>query len=139
MDFKAILTSLAYLIISADATVNDKELALARQMAKMEGMDEETFNKQFESLKNSDKADLQYKCVTALKARDRKQQVRSMAWLCVIANGDGFMDKEEWTLIYRIYHTELKLPMIEIMDEQKELNKIIHGKAFQSIGVRVNE
>jgi hypothetical protein len=49
------------------------------------------------------------------------------------------MDKEEWTLIYKIYHTELQLPMSDIMEEQKELNKLIHGKAFQSIGVRVND
>ena len=49
------------------------------------------------------------------------------------------MDKEEWTLIYKIYHTELGLPIGEIMEVQKELNKIIHGRSFQSIGVRVNE
>ena len=139
MDYKSILTGLYYLIICSDGNVNEKELALGKQMAKIEGMDEGAFLKQLELLKSKDPKSLLSDCIAGLRKLDKKQQNRCIAWLCVVANGDGFMDKEEWTLIYKIYHTELNLPMNEIMEEQKELNMIIHGKAFQSIGVRVND
>jgi len=54
--------------------------------------------------------------------------------LCVVANGDGFMDKTEWQLIYRIYHKELNLPLEEIFKVQKELNRLPREKyPFSSI------
>ena len=58
-------------------------------------------------------------------------------WLCVVANADSFMDKKEWMLIYKIYQTELNLQLDDIMQVQKDLNKIIHGKAFFSLGVKM--
>jgi uncharacterized tellurite resistance protein B-like protein len=119
--------------------VNEKETALGKQMAKLESIEEKTFEDNLAALKQKDQAVLLRDTVSAMRKLSNKQQIRCIAWLCVVANGDGFMDKEEWTLIYKIYHTELQLPMSDIMEEQKELNKLIHGKAFQSIGVRVND
>jgi hypothetical protein len=58
--------------------------------------------------------------------------------MCVIANSDGFMDKREWELIYKIYHTELALSLNEIMKAQRELNKILHGKDFLSFGIKTD-
>jgi uncharacterized tellurite resistance protein B-like protein len=138
MDYKSILTNLYYLVSHADTKVNEKEAVIGKQMAKLEHIDEKTFETNLATLKEKDPAVLLRDTVSAMRKLGNKQQIRSIAWLCVVANGDGFMDKEEWTLIYKIYHTELQLPMAEIMEEQKELNKLIHGKAFQSIGVRVN-
>ncbi len=139
MDYKLILTNLYYLVSYADTKVNEKEAALGKQMAKLESIEEKAFETNLASLKGKDQAVLLRDTVNAMRKLSNKQQIRCIAWLCVVANGDGFMDKEEWTLIYKIYHTELQLPMTEIMEEQKELNKLIHGKAFQSIGVRVND
>ena len=139
MDYKKIITSLYHLVIGADGKINEKELQLGKQMAKTEGMDEAAFLAELENLKSANSAALLSECVLALRKVNVSQQIRCIAWLCVVANGDGFMDKEEWTLIYKIYHTELGLPMSEIMETQKELNKLIHGKSFQSIGVRVND
>ena len=139
MDYKSILTNLYYLVSHADTKVNEKEAAIGKQMAKLEHIDEKTFEANLTVLKDKDQVSLLRDTVSAMRKLSIKQQIRSIAWLCVVANGDGFMDKEEWTLIYKIYHTELQLPMADIMEEQKELNKLIHGKAFQSIGVRVND
>jgi uncharacterized tellurite resistance protein B-like protein len=139
MNFKTILTHLYYLVSHADTKVNEKEAALGKQMARLEGIEEKTFEDNLAGLKQKDQAVLLRDTVSAMRKLTNKQQIRCIAWLCVVANGDGFMDKEEWTLIYKIYHTELQLPMSDIMEEQKELNKLIHGKAFQSIGVRVND
>lgn len=137
MDFKTTLSSLYYLLIFADGKVNDRELARGRQMMEAEGVDVSKFDEQLEVFKNKNVATLYAECLAGLKKLDKNLQIRSIAWLCVIANSDGFMDKEEWILIYKIYHTELKLSLDEVMKTQKELNKIIHGKSFQSLGVRV--
>jgi uncharacterized tellurite resistance protein B-like protein len=138
MNLKSIISSLYYLLIYADGNVNEREITLGKKMMKAEGLDEAAFERQLESLKAKDSAILLKECIEALKKLDVKLQIRCIAWMCVIANSDGFMDKEEWILIYKIYHTELKLSLDEIMKTQKELNQIIHGKAFQSLGVRMD-
>jgi len=137
MDYRSIITSLYYLLIYADGKVNERELDLGRKMIEAEGFDIAKFDEQLESLKTKNQNTLYTECLAALKKLNRTLQIKSIAWLCVIANSDGFMDKEEWILIYKIYHTELKLSLDDVMKTQKELNKIIHGKSFQSLGVRV--
>jgi uncharacterized tellurite resistance protein B-like protein len=139
MDFKLVLAHLFYLVVYADSQVNDKEVSLGKKMATLEGLDEKTLDDTVASLQSHDKNTVLSQSITELKKLDKKQQIRCVAWLCVIANGDGFMDKEEWTLIYKIYHTELGLALNEVMEAQKELNKALFGSSFQSIGVRVND
>src|SRR5258706_15962227 len=106
-------------------------------MAKIEGLHE--FESKLESLKGKDATQLLAASIGALKKLDRKQQIRCIAWMCVIANSDGFMDKEEWSLIYKIYNGELGLTLNEIMETQKELNKSLFGSSFQSFGIKVND
>jgi uncharacterized tellurite resistance protein B-like protein len=76
--------------------------------------------------------------VNAIKKLNVKTQIRCIAWLCVVANADGFMDKKEWMLIYKVYHTELGLRLDDIMLVQKELNAFVHGKEFNSLGVKMS-
>jgi uncharacterized tellurite resistance protein B-like protein len=139
MDYKATLTSLYHLLILADDNVNEKELAFGKEMLKVEGIDEATFQAQMETLKTKTTTVVLAECISGLKKLDQKKQIRCMGWLSAIANSDGFMDKEEWELIYKIYHTELSLPLPEVMKMQKEVNQLVTGKAFQSIGIRVNK
>lgn len=138
MNLKSIVSTLYYLLIYADGKVNDREIQLGKKMMQEEGMDEHAFEKMLEQLKGKDPDALLKDCIAGLKKLNAQQQVRCIAWMCVIANSDGFMDKEEWILIYRLYHTELKLSLDEVMKTQKELNKILHGRAFNSLGVRVD-
>ncbi|NBW35883.1 MAG: hypothetical protein EBR30_12845 [Cytophagia bacterium] len=139
MEFKTTLTNLYYMLICADGKVNERELALGRKMMEAEGLGLENFEGDLEELKAKDISALYNDSLAALKKLDRSMQIKLVAWLCVIANSDGFMDKEEWILIYKIYHTELKLSLEEVMKTQKELNRIIHGKSFQSLGVRMGK
>ena len=137
MTFKSIMTNLCYLLTYADGKVNEREVLLGKKMMTAEGFDENGFEAMLESLKEKDKSILLSECIAGLRKQEQKLQIRCVAWLCVIANADGFMDKEEWILIYRIYHTELKLSLDEIMKIQRDLNMIIHGRAFSSLGVKV--
>ncbi len=139
MNFKSIMTSLYYLLIYADGKVNDREISLGKKMMTAEGFEERGFETTLESLKAKDKSTLLTECIIGLRKLESKAQIRCIAWLCVIANSDGFMDKEEWVLIYKIYHTELKLSLDEIMKTQKELNMIVHGRSFSTLGVKVSD
>lgn len=125
MDYHAIITRLYYLLIHADGNVNAKEIASATQMVKAEGLNDRDFHATLEKLKSEDPATLLTDCMVAMKRLDRVVQIRIVAWMCVLANADGFMDRSEWQLIYRIYHKELNLPLNEIFSVQKELNKLV--------------
>ena len=138
MDYRETITGLYYLLICADGTVNEKELLLGKKMIAAEGFDAQKFESTLDSFKLKDKALLYKECLNGLKKLDKQKQIRSISWLCVIANSDGFMDKEEWMLIYKIYDTELGLLLDDILKTQKELNKILHGKEFLAFGVKMD-
>ncbi|HEU5289276.1 MAG TPA: TerB family tellurite resistance protein [Cyclobacteriaceae bacterium] len=137
MDYKTTISSLYFLLIHADGDVGEKEMLRGLQMRKAEGIDEVKFNLLVEKLKAQKPEEVYRNCISGLKKLDIKSQIRCIAWLCVVANADGFMDKKEWMLIYKIYQNELNLKLDEIMITQKELNKILHGKEFLSLGVKV--
>lgn len=128
MSYNTILTRLYYLLVNADGIVNQKEIAAAKQMISSENLIEEEFIVQMELLKMKDKSLLLGECIAALRELDQLEQIRLVAWLCVVANADGFMDRGEWQMIYRIYHKELGLPLHEIFKVQKELNRLIWEK-----------
>jgi uncharacterized tellurite resistance protein B-like protein len=125
MNYNLIITRLYYLLIYADGNVNQKEISSAKHMIKAEGINESQFNTELESSKGKDHEQMLAECIAGLKKLDNSQQIRIVAWLCVLANADGFMDRSEWQLIYRIYHKELSLPLNEIFSVQKELNRVI--------------
>ncbi len=129
MSYKSILTQLYFILIYADGHVNDHERSSGKNLVTIERFDEEDFKVQLEFLKSKDPSALLSDCIKALKKLDRNQQIRVVAWLCVVANGDGFMDKMEWQLIYTIYHKELNLPLEEIFKVQKELNRLPREKS----------
>ena len=128
MSYKTILTQLFFILIYADGHVNEHERYSGKSLIKAEGLEEEDFNDQLELLKSKDRPAMLVDCVSALKKLHRNQQIRIIAWLCVVANGDGFMDRMEWQLIYKIYHKELGLPLEEIFKVQKELNRASREK-----------
>lgn len=123
MTYKTILTQLYFILINADGHVNEHEWSSGKNLVAAEGLEEEEFRAQLELLKSKSKPLLLEECIKSLKKLDRNRQIRMIAWLCVVANGDGFMDRSEWQVIYKIYHKELHLPLEEIFKVQKELNR----------------
>jgi uncharacterized tellurite resistance protein B-like protein len=131
--FTFILSKLYFLLVYADGVVNEKEAATAKHMIKSEVINESDFNTLMEALKAKNKETLFAETMQAAKKLDKKQQIRIVAWLCVVANADGFMDRAEWQLIYKIYHKELDLPLNQIFAIQKELNRIIWEQTTMTI------
>lgn len=128
MNYNMLIARLYFLLVDADGDVNEKEVAIASQMVKEEGLNAEEFNVQLRILKTKDREAIFAESIVGLKQLSVRQQVRIIAWMCVIANADGFMDRVEWQLIYKIYHKELNLPLHDIFAVQKELNRKIWEK-----------
>jgi uncharacterized tellurite resistance protein B-like protein len=133
MTYNTIITRLYFLLIYADGNVNEKEISSAKEMMKAEAIGEAEFNSQLELLKSKDHEVLLSECLLEMKKLDQAQQIRIVAWLCVLANADGFMDRNEWQLIYRIYHKELNLPLNAIFTVQRELNRLVWLKSTTTI------
>jgi uncharacterized tellurite resistance protein B-like protein len=124
MNFKAIIIRLYYMLIYSDGKVNQGEVSLGQKLIQAEGISEAEFNAQLDALKKKDSNVIYKECLADLKRLKPELQIRSIAWMCVLANSDGFMDKAEWQFIYKIYHKELHLPLDNIMEVQKELAKV---------------
>ena len=122
MNFKAALIQLYFMLIHTDGKVNQGEIALGKKMIAAEGISESEFDHKLESLRGMDLNVVYKECITNLRGLKKEQQIRCIAWLCVLANADGFMDKAEWQFIYKAYHKELQLPLDEIMEVQRKLN-----------------
>src|SRR5882762_170107 len=121
MNHKPTLIKLYHLLVSADGNVNEKELSAGKHMIKAEGINEFEFDRIIDSLKKRNASVVYSECVEELKKFDHEKQIRCIAWLSVIANADGFMDKSEWHFIYKLYHVELGLQLDDVMKKQKDL------------------
>jgi uncharacterized tellurite resistance protein B-like protein len=132
MNYKSVITRLYFLLINSDGKVNHGEISLGKKMTQAEGISEAEFNAQLESLAGRDRAEIYKECLRDLKVLKSEQQIRSIAWMCVLANSDGFMDKSEWQFIYKIYHKELHLALDDIMHVQKELSLMTRDNLYSS-------
>ena len=118
-------TKLYFLLTHADGEVHSKEEEMGDKMMWHESMSKEKFNLQLEELSRRDREEIFEECMKELVKFDENAQINCLAWMCLIANADGFMDKDEWALIYRIYSKRLNLSLAEITKRQKELHKFI--------------
>ena len=121
MNYKTTLIKLYHLLVNTDGNVNEREVAAGTQMIKSEGINDFEFDRVIESLKKRNASVVYNECLEELKKLNHDHQVRCIAWLCVIANADGFMDKSEWQFIYKLYHNELHLQLDDVMKKQKAL------------------
>lgn len=122
-------TKLYYLLTHADGEVHKKEEEMGDKMMWHMSMNKDKFYAQLEELAMHDREMIFKDCVDELKTFDKNDQINCMAWMCLIANADGFMDKNEWDLIYKLYHKHLSLDLPEITARQKELHRFIQQYA----------
>lgn len=133
------ILGLVHLVANADGEVKEKELELVNKMIQVESLSDKDASILLSKFKDKDSGKLLDDCIKDLKKTDKLTQINFLAWLCVIANADGFMDQEEWALIYKVYHKELNLETNEVMNRQKEINRSILNKNNVSFGIKVND
>jgi uncharacterized tellurite resistance protein B-like protein len=115
------LVSLYHLLINADGHIDDKEVKMGELMKAHEKIDDFMFDFYLNKISTQDKKVVFDACVNSLNKCEHDWKVKSIAWMSLIANSDGFMDPEEWKLIYSIYNKELKLNLNDILEMQKQL------------------
>jgi uncharacterized tellurite resistance protein B-like protein len=123
MNNKGVIVKLYYQLINSDGKVNEHEISLGKRMMEVEKISAADFHFYLESIKKKELSVIYKETLSDMRRLTPDQQIRCIAWLCVLANSDGFMDKAEWQFIYKIYHKELNLPLTDIMEVQKELVK----------------
>jgi uncharacterized tellurite resistance protein B-like protein len=120
--FKA-FCQLYILITHADGELGEKEIRMGEKIMMVEGFKADTLTKWMEQIMPADNQRLLRNSIELLSHMKMHEQIRVVAWLCILANSDFSMDKREWALIYKIYHTELNLPLNEIMHVHWELKQ----------------
>ena len=119
------LTLLYHLMIHADDEVDPRELKMGEIMLEREGMNRVHFFKQVKEFDDLKRNLIYDRCLVYLKKCNVDQQMTCIAWMVIIANADGFMAREEWAIIHRIYHKELNLNLALIMALQREINAAV--------------
>ena len=127
------LVSLYHLLINADGHVDEKEVKMGKLMIQHEEIDNFIFERFLEKMSKLGKKNVIEYCVNALGKCSYELKVKSIAWMSLVANSDGFMDPEEWKLIYQIYNKELKLDLNDILEVQKQLRMLLDLWYFQDV------
>lgn len=122
---------LYYLLIHADGHINEMERLHGSLMIEREQLNRNEFETELSFLKGKEQAQMFDQGIEALKKLDKEYQLRCIAWLCIVANADGFMDKKEWTLIYSIYSKRMQLTTEEIMSVQARIQKEINAERLK--------
>ena len=90
-------------------------------MIEYEGIDNTQFKKYLNDFDRWDRDKVLDKGLNALQKCNLDEQLRIMAWLSRLTNCDGFMDPNEWALLYNIYYKKLNLKLRDILETQKTL------------------
>ncbi len=109
------LITLYHLTRIADGEISESEYKLGEYMKIAENIDEQCYDNIMRKMSVLSKNHVYDISIQKLKACSYDQQVRCIAWMRMIANSDGYMAKEEWSLIFRIYKTELNLSLKDII------------------------
>jgi len=121
------LLALYYLIVHADGKLTDKEIKMGELMRDHEEIDPGFFTTYLESVGSADQEKVYRDCINSLLKCSYEDKARCIAWLSNIANADGFMDKREWELIYKLYSKELHVDLNDILQLQKTLPRGLFG------------
>jgi len=123
LNYATTLIQLYYLAVHADGEVAESELALGRQILRVENLPEGEIDRQRVEQQNLTQAERVERCSNALRALSRESQIRCMAWMCLIADADWVVNNDEWSVITALYSDTLNLPLSEIVLVQAELNE----------------
>ena len=126
------LATFYYLIICADEVIDEREIQWGNTMLKAENIDQECFNKKLDQYASQAKEKVYQICTNSLKKCKKELQVKSVAWMSIIASSDGFMSPKEWKLLFRIFSTELQLDLKSILKVQLDLQSRFQPYLFNN-------
>lgn len=135
---KQCLVDFCCLVAMADGTISEKERGAIEKMCELERISSEQFSARSKVTRQRDGKSVVDDIVVFLRTLPRPVQINIVAWASVIANCDGFMSSEEFSLLYHMYHDTLGIEQKEIMERQRELNREVFSSGAATFGIRVN-
>ena len=120
-NFNEAMVSLYHLISLADGEISQRELEMCTLMRKTEEINDGSFNEIIKRFDRKTHSEIYKTCVGLLRTCPVSEQIACLAWMRYIANCDGFMAREEWSLIFKIYKKELNLNLNDIMNYELPL------------------
>lgn len=123
--FQQAFAYLYYLMLSADNVADIKELKLGKKIINIEKLDYQDVMNQMDQLTKVPRNQIFSEAVDLIKGIAKKEQVKCLAYIQLIAKIDGSYDEREKELLDQISISELNISLQEISDVEKELNKVI--------------
>jgi len=130
-DFTNGLSTLFYLMITADGIIDDRELELGETMIKHERINKNAFYKRIEACSQRNTQSLYNECIDSLKKCGKNVQTKSLAWMSLAAKIDGHVSPKEAAFLDVISLKELKLDPQQVMKEESRLVKQCHLELHQ--------
>jgi uncharacterized tellurite resistance protein B-like protein len=121
--YQIAMCKIYYLTIYADGDLTEDEYETGKRILKDEGITIDSLDidvlRQFQTLVRQDQIK---DCEHSLRELTRNEQVKCIAWMCLLAESDWVMSKPE-SAIYEYFLKALDLSLSEISLEQSEMNK----------------
>lgn len=110
--------TLCYLLSQADGEMTNDEVKTFELFKSHEGLSDSMYNSIINNLEARNYEEIYAIGLGEIKHCDKSDQVKCLAWMNKVANADGFVDTDEWSLIYKVYNKELGLNIGDILDFQ---------------------
>jgi len=107
--------ALCYLIGNAHDGINDFESRMFNYIIRHEDLSGDECNSLIRKFDEMSYQEILNSAVENLKKCNKKEQLRCLAWMNSLANVDGYLADQEWSIIYNIYKKELNITLDEIL------------------------
>ena len=110
-----------YLVLAADKVVDLNELSLGSKIMKLEKLDKQAIMREVDMLGSMSKREVFTEAVALLKSISKPEATRYIAYLNMIAESDGSLDKSELTLINEFPVSDFGITEQEVFTTQRKL------------------
>lgn len=108
--------SLCYLIGNTSGDMNHFETRMYEFIKHEENISEEVADLILSEIGSMSHEYILDRGIEALNQCEKTDQVKCLAWMNKIANADGYLADQEWSIIYQVYNEELDITLEEILE-----------------------
>ena len=108
--------SLCYLISNVNGDMNHYESRMYEFIKHEEKIPKETAETILNEIESLSPEYIFDRGIKALTKCEKTDQIKCLAWMNKIANADGYLADQEWSIIYKTYKKELDITLEEILE-----------------------
>ena len=123
--FQRAFAHVYFLMLSVDKIAHLSELALGNKIIALENMDKAEVMKDFDVLSSMHRDQVMQDSINLLKSISKKEQLKCLVYVKLIAMADGNYDESESNLLNEIGTNELNILPSEIHEIENKLKQSI--------------